>query len=122
VTKTRFDKMGTFIYSREEGTTAYEMPDQVPAKLKKQRLDTLMQAQREISRSVQESFIGKTLKVLIEEKPKDSQYVYLGRSEYDAPEVDGVVYVHSDRELKPGEFVQVKITDSYEYDLAGECV
>ncbi len=122
VTETRFDKMGTFIYSREEGTTAYEMPDQVPAKLKKQRLDTLMQAQREISRSVQESFIGKTLKVLIEEKPKDSQYVYLGRSEYDAPEVDGVVYVHSDRELKPGEFVQVKITDSYEYDLAGECV
>ena len=63
--------------------------------------------------------MGRTLKVLIEEKEKDSQNTYIGRSEYDAPDVDGVVYVCSKALLKPGDIVPVMITDAYEYDLAG---
>lgn len=118
----RFERVGVFVYSKEEGTKAALMPDQVPEKVKKERLDVLMNDQKEISRQVQKSFIGRTLKVLIEEKEKsvgDAPTTYIGRSEYDAPDVDGLVYVQSQKALKSGDFVQVKITDSYEYDLVG---
>lgn len=120
VRKTRFEKVGCFVYSREEGTPAYDMSGQVPEPVKKKRLDVLMAVQRDISRVIQEGFVGKTLKVLIDEKQEDEKDVYLGRSEYDAPEVDGVVHVHSKKKLVPGDFVMVKITDAYEYDLVGE--
>lgn len=122
VEETKFERMGVFVYSREEGTPAYDMPDQVPELVKKKRLNALMTLQRDISKSVQEQFIGKTLKVLIDEGQREEANVYLGRSEYDAPEVDGVVYVRSQLALSPGDFVKVKITDAYEYDLAGEPV
>ena len=100
------------------------MPSQVPEKTKKARLDTLMKDQQIIAAEIQESFVGRTLKVLIEEEEKekhqeDDTKTYIGRSEYDAPDVDGVVYVRSPKKLKPGDFVQVMITDAYEYDLAG---
>ena len=111
--------MGVFVYSKEEGTLAANMPGQVPEKIKKSRLDALMQDQQAISAEIQQSFIGRRLKVLIEEKEKDSTDTYIGRSEYDAPDVDGVVYVRSKKPLKAGDFVQVMITDAYEYDLAG---
>ena len=111
-----------FVFSREEGTAAYDMPDQVPELVKKERLNALMSIQRDISKDVQQKFIGKTVKVLIDEKQKDEDNVYLGRTEYDAPEVDGVVYVHSGKKLKPGDFVMVNITDAYEYDLVGEAM
>ena len=78
-----------------------------------------MQVQQIISSEIQQSFVGRTLKVLIEEKEKDTSGTYIGRSEYDAPDVDGVVYVRSKAALKTGDFVQVMITDAYEYDLAG---
>jgi len=116
----RFERVGVFVYSKEEGTAAAKMPGQVPEKVKKLRLDTLMQDQQDISSEIQQSFVGRTLKVLIEEKEKDSLNTYIGRSEYDAPDVDGVVYVRSDAPLKAGDFVRVMITDAYEYDLAGE--
>jgi len=119
----RFERVGVFVYSKEEGTKAAEMKEQVPEKIKKARLDTLMQDQQVISSKIQQSFVGRTLKVLIEdeekEKVKHKEKTYIGRSEYDAPDVDGVVYVRSKKALKPGDFVQVKITDAYEYDLAG---
>ena len=117
----RFERVGVFVYSKEEGTRAADMQGQViPEKTKKARLDTLMQDQQAISSEIQQSFVGRTLKVLIEEKEKDSPDTYIGRSEYDAPDVDGVVYVRSpELPLKPGDFVQVMITDAYEYDLAG---
>jgi len=115
----RFERVGVFVYSKEEGTLAAKMPGQVPEKVKKTRLDALMQDQQTISTQVQQSFVGRTFKVLIEEKEKDSPDIYLGRSEYDAPDVDGVVYVRSKKALKPGDLVQVMITDAYEYDLAG---
>jgi ribosomal protein S12 methylthiotransferase len=147
----RFERVGVFVYSKEEGTLAAGMKEQVPEKIKKTRLDTLMRDQQAISANIQQSFVGRTLKVLIEEKetptrghaseasvntedrsvspstlPSDeamnvraTHETYLGRSEYDAPDVDGVVYVRSKAPLKPGDFAQVMITDAYEYDLVG---
>ncbi len=129
VLRTRFERLGVFVYSKEEGTPAYHLPEQVPERIKKRRLDILMQKQKEISREKQERFLGMRLNVLIEEKqksngsgPQGKENVYLGRTEYDAPEVDGLVYVTSPKALKPGDFLPVEITDTYEYDLAGECV
>lgn len=122
VQEVKFDKMGAFVYSHEEGTDAYQMEGQVPDKIKKQRLDALMRLQQNISRDKQASFIGQTIKVMIDEKQKDEDDLYLGRSEYDAPEVDGIVYVNSPCKLRPGDFVDVKITDALEYDLVGEAV
>ena len=115
----RFERVGVFVYSKEEGTLAEKMPGQVPEKIKKSRLDSLMKDQQAISSEIQQSFVGRKLKVLIEEKEKDSMETYIGRSEYDAPDVDGVVYVRSKASLKAGDFVEVLITDAYEYDLAG---
>ncbi|OGX37599.1 MAG: ribosomal protein S12 methylthiotransferase RimO [Omnitrophica WOR_2 bacterium RIFCSPHIGHO2_02_FULL_52_10] len=120
VQETRFDKMGVFVYSREEGTPAYAMPGQVPETVKKERMNRLMQLQRDISMTAQQKMVGRSMKVLVDEEQKEAKGVYLGRSEYDAPEVDGSVYVHSARKLKPGDFVTVKITDALEYDLVGE--
>ena len=74
--------------------------------------------QQEISRQVNLKFLGSSLKVLIDEKENDH---YIGRSEFDAPEVDGQVFVNSKRSLNPGDFVEVRITDTLEYDLAGAC-
>jgi ribosomal protein S12 methylthiotransferase len=115
----RFERVGVFVYSKEEGTLAAQMPGQVPERTKKARLDALMKDQQVISREIQQSFVGRTLKVLIEEKDKNGPKSYIGRSEYDAPDVDGVVYVRSKKALQAGNFVRVKITDAYEYDLAG---
>jgi ribosomal protein S12 methylthiotransferase len=122
VKATRFEKAGVFVYSREEGTAAYAMPNHVAEPTKRKRMDILMRAQQEISKEIQQQCLGKTFKVLIEEKEKGEDNIYLGRTEYDAPEVDGLVYVHSLKPLAPGDFVQVKVTDTYEYDLAGEVV
>ncbi len=115
----RFERVGVFIYSKEEGTAANAMPGHVPPKVKKERLDILMRDQQEIAKSIQQNFVGRRLNVLIEEKEQGSAATYIGRSEYDAPDVDGVVYVRSKRSLKTGDFVAVDITDAYEYDLAG---
>lgn len=120
VQETRFEKMGVFVYSREEKTAAFDMPNQVPEQVKKKRMNILMREQQAVSRDVQQSFVGKVLKVLIDEKEEGSPDVYLGRCEYDAPDVDGVVYVHAREVLSPGDFVDVKITDALEYDLSGE--
>jgi len=119
VNEFRFERVGVFVYSKEEGTLAEKMQGHVPEKTKKTRLDTLMKDQQGISAQIQQSFVGRNLKVLIEEKEKGSTETYIGRSEYDAPDVDGVVFVRSKAVLKPGDFVQVMITDAYEYDLAG---
>jgi len=119
VKASRFERVGVFVYSKEEGTLAAGMKSQVSEKTKKARLDALMKDQQTISSEIQLSFVGRTLKVLIEEQEKDSLETYIGRSEYDAPDVDGVVYVRSKKALKAGDFVQVMITDAYEYDLAG---
>jgi len=119
VIATRFEKMGVFVYSREEETVAYDMPGQVAEPTKRKRMNTLMKEQQGISRDVQQTFVGRRLKVLIDEKEDGSENVYIGRSEYDAPDVDGSVIVHAKRTLKPGDFVNVRINDALEYDLVG---
>ena len=122
VRESRFERVGVFVYSKEEDTAAFDMPGQVPAQTKRRRMNELMKLQQGISHEIQQSFVGRTLRVLIEEKQEGSKDSYLGRSQYDAPEVDGCVYVRSAAELKAGDFVDVRITDAYEYDLAGEVV
>jgi ribosomal protein S12 methylthiotransferase len=122
VQEAQFDKLGVFTYSREEGTPAYDMPHQVPEDVKKKRLDILMKVQKEISQSSQKKYQGEVLDILIDEKQKGEDGMYLGRTQYDAPEVDGVVYVHSRKELNPGDIVAARVTDSLEYDLRAEAL
>ncbi|MFC1666713.1 30S ribosomal protein S12 methylthiotransferase RimO [Candidatus Omnitrophota bacterium] len=117
VKKIRFERLGLFRYSREENTPACKYKDQVSEKKKQSRFDKIMLLQQDIARNINQSFKGRTVKVLIEEK-KDC---YIGRTEYDAPEVDGLVYVKGEG-LKVGSFYNVRIVDTYEYDLVGEAV
>ena len=116
-----FDNLGAFPYSREEGTKAYHFKGQVSSKLKHQRLDQLMLAQQEIAFEKNQTKIGKTLTVLIDAKSKEGSGYFLGRSQGEAPEVDGVILVKSNS-LKIGEFARVKITDYCDYDLVAEVV
>lgn len=115
----RFERLGAFIYSREEGTLAFGFKKQIPRKIKEERFNAVMSCQQGISESINNRFLNKILDVLIDEKEKD---FYLGRTQYDAPEVDGLVFVSSEKELKPGDFVKVKIKDTLEYDLVGEAI
>ncbi len=115
--KMRFERLGAFIYSPEEGSEAYDFKKQVPQRIKIERFNAIMSTQQEISRSINQGFLGRTLDILIEEKQDG---LYLGRSQYDAPEVDGLVYVKSKDTLKSGDFVKAKIIDTWEYDLLGE--
>lgn len=116
---TEFERLGAFVFSREEATPAYRFSNQVSEKIKSERFDRVMSLQQEISQKVNERFIGRELEVLIDEKGEREEGLYIGRTQYDAPEVDGLVYVHSKSELKPGDFTVVKITDTLEYDLVG---
>ena len=120
VKEQRFERLGVFRYSREEGTAAYEYPDQVPEKIKKERFDLIMREQRVISEENNREFLGKTLEVLIDEKESEGNYI--GRLEIDAPEVDQAVSVKSRNPLSIGSFIKAKIIDTYEYDLAAEAV
>jgi len=117
VEEVKFERLGVFTYSREEGTPAYDFKEQVPEEIKEKRFNMIMSAQQKVSAALNSRFLGKRIPVLIESQEKDT---YLGRSQYDAPEVDGMVYVRSSKPLKAGKIVDVKITDTLEYDLVGE--
>ena len=119
IREVKFDRLGAFIYSREEDTPAYSFKGQITQKLKQERFDAIMAAQQKIAAAVNAKFLGKSMRVLIEEKQDGA---YIGRSQLDAPEVDGLVYVNARRLLKKGEFTEVKITDTLEYDLVGEAI
>jgi ribosomal protein S12 methylthiotransferase len=120
VREQKFERLGVFRYSREEGTAAFNYPEQVPEKVKEERFDILMRIQQEISRQLNRSFFGRVEEVLIDEKESDG--IYLGRLSIDAPEVDGLVYVRTKKALSPGDFVKIKISDTYEYDLVGDAL
>lgn len=117
VKEARFEKLGAFKYSREEGTKAYDFKGQVSEAVKTERFNQIMSLQQEISLEINRKFIGMDLKVLVDECENGD---YVGRSEFDAPEVDGLVYIKSNRKLKPGDFVDIEITDTLEYDLVGD--
>lgn len=110
----RFHRLGVFKYSQEEGTEASVLGDPVPSEVKEQRERILMEIQKEISLEHNEELIGKTVKVIIDSKEGD---LYIGRTEWDAPEIDQEVLIQSNLPLMIGEFYNVKITDATEYDL-----
>ncbi len=115
--ETRFEKLGCFLYSKEEGTRASKFKGHLSEKVKNQRFDEVMKAQQQVSAGINRSLLGGTLKVLIDERLEGGGY--FGRTEFDAPEVDGGVYV-SGKNLNVGDFYNVKITDTLEYDLIGD--
>ena len=116
--KQRFDRVGIFTYSHEEGTSAFGLEDNVPSAEKERRAQEVMEVQQEISYEKNAEKIGNVFKVLIDKKEAGR---YLGRTEFDSVEVDNEVVVHGNN-LTIGEFVDVKITKAYDYDLEGEIV
>lgn len=117
IKNTRFERLGVFTYSLEEGTPAYLLPNQVDDETKQLRSDNLMELQRIISEDIMMSKIGNIYDVIIEEFAGEGTYI--GRTYMDSPEIDGVVYINTDKELEIDEFVKVKITEYLEYDLIG---
>lgn len=118
VKEIKFDRMGVFEYSKEKGTLSYSMKNHIPAKIKHQRYNKLMKLQQEISTELNEKYVGKTIPCIIEGYTDDG--FVIARSQHDAPEIDGMVYVKTDKQAVPGDIENVKITSSSEYDLYGE--
>ncbi|MDR1495941.1 MAG: 30S ribosomal protein S12 methylthiotransferase RimO, partial [Clostridiales Family XIII bacterium] len=116
----RFERLGVFAYSPEEGTRAVDMPDQVPREVAEERRDVLMRQQIDISLEANRRFIGRELTTLTEES--EDETTFIGRTEYDAPEIDGSVIFSSPEPISPGTFARVRITDAMDYDLVGEAV
>ena len=119
VEQTKFDRMGAFTYSAEENTAAFKLEDNISQEEKQDRLDALTFSQESISLNLNQKKIGKTFKVLIDRK--EGEY-YVGRTEFDSPEVDNEVLISIEEKIKIGNFYQVKITDAVEFDLYGEIV
>lgn len=118
---TGFERLGAFLYSREDGTPAANFTDQVPEELKKERFAEVMKLQQKISAEKNMRFLDKQLKTLIDESDPSDPERFVGRSQMDAPEVDGVIYVKG-AGIRAGDFVDVHITGAMEYDLTGEAV
>ena len=118
VQKTEFDRLGVFTYSHEENTHAFTMKDDVPARVKKKRANEIMEIQSEISLKKNQAKVGQELKVLIDRA--EGEY-FIGRTQFDSPEVDNEVIIHSpDNYLRIGDFVQAVVTDAEMYDLFAE--
>ncbi len=121
VDEMKFDRLGVFTYSAEEDTPAAEFEDQIEEEIKKDRQAEIMELQQEIAFEKAENAVGRTVLAMIEGRLPDEN-AYAARTYMDAPNVDGLVFVQTSRELMTGDFVKVKITGSYEYDLIGEIV
>lgn len=120
IERSRFERLGIFNYSHEENTHSHTMADDVPAEVKQQRADAVMELQQNISLEINQSRIGQILKVIVDRKEGGE---YFGRSEFDSPEVDNEVIIQAkDTYLRIGDFVNVKITDASEFDLTGMLV
>ncbi|MEE4178542.1 MAG: 30S ribosomal protein S12 methylthiotransferase RimO, partial [Bacteroides sp.] len=115
----RFERLGVFTYSPEEGTTGYALSDPVPEKEKQHRADQLMELQAEISGALNEEKIGKTFKVLIDRAEGD---YFIGRTEFDSPEVDNEVLVEKTPGIRIGHFVNVKINSATDFELFGTAI
>lgn len=123
VKNTKFDKLGTFMYSKEEETPAAKLPDQIHGNTKKARYNKIMEAQQEISKEILTNKIGKNYKVLVEDMSFDGKY-FIGRTMQDVPEEDGLVYIKNNKDLDENtilnNFVNCKIIEVSNYDLIGE--
>ncbi len=116
-----FDRLGVFTYSPEEDTPAAGMPDQIPEEIKEERQAELMELQQEIAFDQAEEMIGREVLVMIEGKVADED-AYVGRTYRDAPNVDGLIFIHTEEELMSGDFAKVRVTQALEYDLIGEMI
>ena len=121
VKETRFDRLGVFPYSREEGTPAYDFADQIDEQLKQDRADIIMQAQLRISEEKNEAMVGKRIRVLVEDYDTVSK-THFGRSDADAPEIDGKVYFSAPYRISGGSTLLVEIKEVLDYDLFGVAV
>jgi ribosomal protein S12 methylthiotransferase len=119
VEKMRFDRLGAFQYSHEDNTHSFSMPDDIPAEVKQERADTIMELQQGVSYESNQQKIGKTFKVLFDRKEGGH---FIGRTEYDSPEVDNEVLVPASQYVRLGDYAQVKITSAEEFDLYGEVI
>ena len=119
VKEAKFDRLGAFSYSKEEGTPAEKIKGHIHPMTKKSRYNKIMKLQRQISEENAKKHIGKELKVLLEERSFDGKY-YIGRSYMDVPDIDGVVFVNCEEENLEGQFVTVKIVKAQDYDLVGQ--
>jgi ribosomal protein S12 methylthiotransferase len=120
ISNCRFDRLGVFTYSHEEGTEAYQMKNTIPVRIKQERASTLMEVQQEISLELNKNRMGKTLKIIID---REEDEFYIGRTEYDSPEIDNEVLIPRDlKSLKIGSFYPAKITSVDNFDLYGEIV
>jgi ribosomal protein S12 methylthiotransferase len=115
----RFDRVGIFTYSHEENTTAHDLEDNIPAEEKEARAQEIMEVQQEISLEKNQEKLGQIFKVIVDKKEAGR---YLGRTEFDSVEVDNEVVINTDQKLVPGQFVMVKITKAYDYDLEGDLI
>ena len=120
VKEVKFDRLGVFAYSREEDTPAAILEGQIDEDIKQERKNRLMEIQQGISYEKNKTFVGSTLEVMIDEKVEDG--LYEGRSYRDMMEIDGLVFVKTQEDLKKGQFVNVNITEALEYDLTGELI
>ena len=119
VKEERFDHLGCFSYSQEEGTAAGRMVDQIPEKTKKMRLDKIMRAQRVISKKTLANYVGTSVQALVVKTVAEKKNLWEARMSTQAPEVDGVIYIHANK-IQPGDLVQVAVTESFDYDLVGQ--
>lgn len=119
IKETKFERLGVFEYSREEGTPAYDMPNQVPESVKKKRMEAIMSDQNRIHNDFNARFVGSELEVLCEGYDEVSESFY-GRSYADAPDIDGKIYFSSPKRIREGEFVKVAVTEVIDYDLVGK--
>jgi ribosomal protein S12 methylthiotransferase len=117
--KQRFDRVGTFTYSHEEGTSGFELNDDVPSEEKEKRAQEIMEVQQDISYELNQEKVGRVFKTIIDKKEAGR---YIGRTEFDSVEVDNEVVIHSEKKLHIGEFYKVKISKAYDFDLEGEVV
>ncbi len=117
VNEMQFARLGVFAYSQEENTPAGKMNDQIPEEVKEQRADAVMRKQMDISLELNRQKVGNIFQVMVEERDEDGSYI--GRTAYDAPEIDDSVIFTSERKLKPGDMVNVLVQDAFDYDLTG---
>jgi ribosomal protein S12 methylthiotransferase len=117
--KMKFDRVGIFTYSHEEQTSAFDLKDDIPAEIKESRAQEIMEVQQDISLEKNREKIGKVMKVLVDKKEAGR---FIGRTEFDSVEVDNEVIIHSKEKLTHGQFVNVKITNAFDYDLEGDVV
>jgi len=121
VEETRFEKLGVFKFSKEEGTIAYNFSHQISKKIKEERFKEIMLTQQNISKKINRSYLGKEMEVLVDEIDSGESKIAIGRTIYDAPEIDGKIMIRTNK-AKVGEFIKTKIIKTSEYDLVGEII